>query len=697
MQLTEAKTNQPPKTQPKILANLRTHWPTLVVAGLTILAFLLRRKGLATQSLWFDEADLVARAGRDLSTLLGDFLRPGENGPLYTLFMHFWLQIAGASEAAVRTPALLAGTALVPLVYLLGRQFLGGPLVGLISAALVAISPYQIWYSQDAKMYPLALTLTVAAFWLFLTALERKKAGRWVAYALLTTVGFYVHVMTALVVLVQLAYYFFGFRRLQPKSGAASSPTRKRLWWLAGAMVLLYSPIALWQLRALWDGGIGKTWFAPVSLPEMLNALGRKFSVNRMPDLLWETLGALFYAGLLAVGLWAVWRWSKTRQAGQAEFTAPPTQHPAILLTLYLLFPILGFYLLTMRIPLFADRYLLIASPAYYLLVAWGLGWLGKKFWPVGLVCGLIAAAFALTALYSFNYSEAPQKEDWREAMRQLKSEIRPGDEVIVLPGYAKTAVDYYFKSGEVPVYTVPQELLNGEKIRELNDYLFGAQGIIRDRERAWLVVSPDRYHQDDPTEFLLKIWFNYNTWMFTDPKEYVGVKIYGFEFKQFPGTDKDYYSRTNARQVDLQVGNSLKLEGYEAIPAADSKTPLGQVRYDEKLHLSFYWRKVAEDKTDYEISVRLLDANGNDTGTNYAAQPLGGYYPTSKWKLQEATRDYRELYIHVPPGKYQLELSIYPVGQPQNKLKINGTHLGQTATNVTNLGLPLNIEVLPK
>jgi mannosyltransferase len=694
MQLTTAKPDNLKEATTRF-AWLSTYGATLFVISLTVLAFLMRRKGLATQSLWFDEADLVARANRDLGAILADFVRVGENGQLYTLLMHFWLKIAGTGEAAVRTPSLLAGTAVVPMIYLLGRRFLGGVWVGIIAAALVTVSPYLLWYSQDGKMYPLTLFMTVASTYIFLHALEKKKIGWWLAYAALTVAAFYVHVTTGFIGAVHLVYYLVGYRRLNRTESTPeeTAKRRKRLLIIGVAVAALCTPVALWQIRALWDGTIGKTWFAPVGLPEMVNTLGRRFGVNRIPDLLWEGIGALFYALLVALGIFAVWKAQKSAIINSGEKSS--IKHsPALLLTIYLALPILGFYLLTMRIPLFADRYLLLASPAYYLLAAWGLVWLGKKFAPAALVAGVVAVGFAVVALFSFNYSDAPQKEDWREAMRWLKTEVRPGDEILVLPGYTKTAVDYYFQSGEVPVYGVPQEILDGKDVRALNNYLFGETGIFRDKERVWLVVSPERYAQDEPTQFLLKTWFNYNSWMFSHPKVFVGAAVYGFTFKQIPGTNKDYFSPSTARQVEVFFGDNMLLEGYELVPSADQKRKPGVVRYDEKLHLTLYWRRWWEDKTNYEVRVRLLDAAGNDTGTNYSAPPLNGYYPTSQWKYREAVRDYREIYVRVPPGKYKLEVSLYPAGQPSALLPVRGTYQGQAVSGQSVLVLPLEVTV---
>src|SRR4051812_47067784 len=65
----------------------------LLVALFTLLAFVLRRFHLGSESLWFDEADIVGRARQPVSVLMQGFVQAGENGPLYTLLLHYWLAL----------------------------------------------------------------------------------------------------------------------------------------------------------------------------------------------------------------------------------------------------------------------------------------------------------------------------------------------------------------------------------------------------------------------------------------------------------------------------------------------------------------------------------------------------------------------------------------------------------------------------
>ena len=65
--------------------------------------------------------------------------------PLFSLLVHWWMQVPGA-EQAPRLFVALIGILGLPLMWLLGRE-LGGQKLGLLAAFLLAISPIHVWYS----------------------------------------------------------------------------------------------------------------------------------------------------------------------------------------------------------------------------------------------------------------------------------------------------------------------------------------------------------------------------------------------------------------------------------------------------------------------------------------------------------------------------------------------------------------------
>lgn len=122
--------------------------------GISILlaAAALRLPGLGGRSLWLDEAYSVWQAGRGHLTIWVTDRDPVHSGLYYSL-LHPWLHL-GQEEFWVRLPSVWASLLMVALVWLLGRR-LAGAAAGRWAALLLAVSPLDVWYAQEARMYAL--------------------------------------------------------------------------------------------------------------------------------------------------------------------------------------------------------------------------------------------------------------------------------------------------------------------------------------------------------------------------------------------------------------------------------------------------------------------------------------------------------------------------------------------------------------
>jgi mannosyltransferase len=127
---------------------------TWLVGGLVALAAVLRFATLGAQSYWFDEAQAAHELHLSFGSLLSSFNAVETAPPLYFVLGWGWAHVFGNGAFALRSLSALAGTALVPLAYLCGRELVSGR-AGVLAAAFVAINPFMVWYSQEAREYML--------------------------------------------------------------------------------------------------------------------------------------------------------------------------------------------------------------------------------------------------------------------------------------------------------------------------------------------------------------------------------------------------------------------------------------------------------------------------------------------------------------------------------------------------------------
>ncbi|TLV01232.1 glycosyltransferase family 39 protein [Dyadobacter luticola] len=132
------------------------------------------------------------------------------NSPFYYLLLHYWLEIFGLSDFSARALSVLFSMAIIVLTYFFARRFFGVN-TGLISAGIVAIEPFFVAYSQQARNYSLTFFLTLLATYLFLQIIEGKANKRntlllYIGYILSAGLGLLSHFLVISVLMAHAIY-----------------------------------------------------------------------------------------------------------------------------------------------------------------------------------------------------------------------------------------------------------------------------------------------------------------------------------------------------------------------------------------------------------------------------------------------------------------------------------------------------------
>ena len=118
------------------------------------LAAIARFATLDEQSFWYDEAVTVGLLKMDFGDMLDRIPDSESTPPLYYTVAWLWAKVFGTGEVGLRSLSALCGTAFIPVVYAIGVRA-AGIRVGLVAAALAALNPVLVWYSQEARAYAL--------------------------------------------------------------------------------------------------------------------------------------------------------------------------------------------------------------------------------------------------------------------------------------------------------------------------------------------------------------------------------------------------------------------------------------------------------------------------------------------------------------------------------------------------------------
>jgi mannosyltransferase len=230
-------------------------WP---LAALIVLAAALRFSTLGLQSFWYDEAYTPVHVlHTSLSATLRAMVHSENTPPLWYVIEWFDYRVFGSGEVALRLPSALAGVATVPVAWAIGRE-LAGRRAAIITAALVAVSPLFVWYSQEARAYGLFVLSTALALLCFLRAERDPTPGRMAAFAVSGVLALLSHYF-AVFLLVPMVLWLLGGRS-----------TRRAALPAAGALTL--AGLALVPLISA-QGGHGTQWIGRWPLSERLEAI----------------------------------------------------------------------------------------------------------------------------------------------------------------------------------------------------------------------------------------------------------------------------------------------------------------------------------------------------------------------------------------------------------------------------------------
>jgi len=465
-----------------------------------LLAFGLRVVGLNAQSLWRDEVDSIRFASRPLKAALAIFTVAGENGPLYYLMLKFWIALAGRSEVAIRFFSVLWGTAAIAIVALIGQRLLGRS-GGLLLALLMTTSPYLIWYSQEARMYSLVLALTLLSSALYGLLLTHNGVASWAGYVMVTSACFYTHVLSAFLVPVHFVtglLYWPQFR------------LRWRVWLPAFACLILpYLPLAGWQLRTLIRSFQTGHLFVP--LEQMLVSLLVGWTVGIQGRIGWVSLTGVVFL-ILAALIWPhkIGKGRKNlEELGMARGNSRESKEnrdikhllavgvrlvqerrAALAMILYVALPVVGVFLVSLRVPLFTDRYLIWTAPAFYGLLAAGLVAVGQR--SKGVAAISLAILLTTHAQSWWTQSHTAIKADFRAAAAFVLAAEQPNDLILFNMPYIQYNFDYYHPraysgaGSPCPAHSTPQEAVSA------------LLQLTASRRRIWLVSSEREFC--DPT-----------------------------------------------------------------------------------------------------------------------------------------------------------------------------------------------------
>ncbi len=390
-----------------------------IVYVVLLAAFALRVFSLGSAEIGGDEAftaDFLTRSFDGIVQATFDLREPHPVGSYF--IQKVWMAAVGNSEYALRMSSVLVGILACALMYRLARDLFpdraDASRIALAAVALLAVSAFAVRASRELRMYSWQLMLLTAAM-LFAVRLWRRN--RWsdaLGYALAACVAMHVHYFSATVLLVLNLFALW----------TAGASWKK---WLM-AQTLLAAAVLPWlwvvfSIVGSYPGNaeVPTAWTAVVRGASALVAGSPLESVAQAASV--AVAGVLLVVMLSAARVRREVRWFVL--AG-------------------VVLPILLIWLSAQTRPIFREKYLMPALPAFCLACALAVNEIARRFGRAALVNVVLLSVFAVpTATYYRDWLALPA--DWRNLMTVLRRfDALPAEATHVLINYPDPGFAYY-------------------------------------------------------------------------------------------------------------------------------------------------------------------------------------------------------------------------------------------------------------
>jgi 4-amino-4-deoxy-L-arabinose transferase-like glycosyltransferase len=409
-------------------ARSRVFW---IVAGLTLLGAVLRFATLGVQAYHHDEIVTASRILRGSFFHAMDAVEFSESAPpLYYALAWFWTQLTGTGEVGLRSLSAVAGVATIPVAYLIGAE-LRGRRAGLAAAALVAVNPMLLWYSQEARAYALLVLLCAVSLLYCVRALRGGNRRDFVLWGVAAGLALASHYFAVFVIVVEAIW-------LLRRRGRASAPG-------LGIVALFGLALAPLALRQMSYGHA--EWIGNFTLGHRLWETAGTFAIGETTDIIARPQRPLLVLLPLALALVALvliaWRGSREERRAAAIPLSLSLAAIGIPLVIALLLPSKDFLLARNVIPALLP-----------LLIAIAIGLTLPAARRLGAAIGTVLVAYSLGFCIWASFAPDLQRPDWDAVAAEIGEPQASRATVTWVLGEA--SLRYYLSTGAIQV--VPAE-----------------------------------------------------------------------------------------------------------------------------------------------------------------------------------------------------------------------------------------------
>ena len=397
-----------------------------------LIALLLRLVAISARPIWYDEAFAILFAEKGLQAMLAGTLTQvggaaSDVHPLaYYVLLNSWMDVFGETLPAVRSLSVIFGVGTVLIIYLFARS-LAGERMALIAALLLAISPFQIHYAQEIRMYALlALLLAMATLALWL-GMKKERWYWWLIFSITIALAQYAH---------NLAVFY--------TLPLALTPVLARKWKSLGYVIisgcvaiLLYLPWLL-QLPGQFEKVQQSYWTTSPNLARLVTTF-ISFTTNLPLPAAWLPIALFITFFLLLLAGWQTFK-SYRMKIPQAQI--------GIWLCYLVLAPVILLFVFSQWQPVYIERGLIASGAMFLVWLAWVITETRKPNLVQGLIALLVVSGFGTGYYQHIVYNQFPYAP-YAEIVKYLRNSSSMQD--VILHSNKLTMLPAHYYDRDLP------------------------------------------------------------------------------------------------------------------------------------------------------------------------------------------------------------------------------------------------------
>lgn len=626
-----------------------------------LLAAYWRFHQIETQSFWHDEGNTLRLVQRDIDPLI-EAVRPDIHPPGYYLVLKGWTSLVGETEFGLRSLSAVWGILTVLFTYALGTKLYEAKAAGLLAAVLVAANSFQVYYSQEARMYAQLAALTTISLWLlavFVTTPPKRLIPIAVALSLVNTLGLYTQYTYPFTLLIQglfFLWWLFSPHPLTPSPHAEKGkiPLHLRggvksrlllIFILANLLTLIL--FAVWLPTAYDQITAWPTFDDGTPFSDKITTIATYITYGNAVS----NLNALdFLMVILLMGALVLPDYYKN----------PPSHWWRVGLPLVWIGIVCGALLVSGAYREANLKFLLPAQVGVALLVGRGAYLLYDvgAFSPilVGQFAARTVAIVAFLAILSGNLQGLDklrinfQRDNYRGIAETIRNSEMPQDAIILNAPNQYEVFTYYYK-GDLPLYPLPRGY-GGDDAATLAE----TQQIITEHPRIFVLFWGEG--ERDPNS-VVRNTLDSSTYEISS-EWYGNVRLVLYAVLESPPNEPTHL-------LNQKFGDTITLRGYAI--SGDGIATAGSV-----LGVTLFWETNQPLDKLYKVTVQILNPDGT-LASQHDSEPANGLRPTIGWQVGETIVDNHGLLIKpslTSSDSYTIIVGIYELDNPQNRLPVN-------------------------